>query len=195
MEAPLAIQPSYQSVSLNLCPSSSFSSSSSCSHNGKPLLVVTVYVHVHACADAYMLSCIQYYSQSGVCMFQSAPGNTFKQVLFNPTPAHQELQLCLSLSLSSHHLGVCRVHPYPSIMLYSLVGLSLPSVPTESVYLLCDPGTLRNQLLSPTSRDKKMEVLTERQPRRWRDWLCCMSVRHQPILFNARQQVSITLLL
>lgn len=111
----------------------------------------------------------------------------------HPAPAHQELRLSPSLALSSVTTWECT----ESILIPPLCsfhqGPSLPSAPTDNIYLLCDLDTLRNQLLSPTSRDKKMEGL--RQPRRWKDWLCCMSVKPQPILFNARQKASVMLLL
>lgn len=127
----LAIQPSYQSVSLNLCPASS------CSHNSKLLLVVIVYVshqcsahrgdicdsqHVHACVYVQKQYHLDYITDSvwheWWCLNQ-CPGWHIPARALHAAPAHQVKSfwflkaLSLPVSLFARHLGVCRFPSHP----------------------------------------------------------------------------------
>lgn len=93
-----------------------------------------------------------------------------------------ELSLPLSLSLSSHHLGVCWV---PSLSLHYAPftgGTVLASRSHRKRHLFAatseHPHTLRNQLPSPClQRREDGETSRERAPSWWTDWLCCTSVK------------------
>ncbi len=86
---------------------------------------------------------IRYYTRpvERMTCFNQCLGRPIRARALHPAPAHQVKPFwflrasSMSVFLSSHHLGPCQVPPYPSMMLCSLVGLPLPSAPTDGIYL------------------------------------------------------------